>query len=169
MKYSRFLLLGFSCAAFVWGQATVENAVGAGAATGAAAGAKGAGQAVGGVFGAVSNILNQAPKPAGASGPATVTSTTTVVTAPSQAKAVSVPSRPVDPAEINTGMTRDELLNRFGEPATRTSQFRRSQMIDTFWYATTNKDELIVSLADGKVTSAVLASQRKSAAAPVRR
>jgi len=169
MKYSRFLLLGFSCAAFTWGQATVESAVGAGAATGAAAGAKGAGQAAGGVFGAVSNILNQASKPTGPSDPSAGTSTTTVVSAPSQAKAVSVPSKTVDPAEIKAGMTRDELLNRFGEPATRTSQFRHSQMIDTLWYATPNKDELIVSLADGKVVSAVLASQRKRAEASVRK
>jgi|SRR5689334_12947591 len=171
MKYCRFLLLGFSCAAFTCGQATVESAVGAGAATGAAAGAKGAGQAVGGVFGAVGNILNQASKPGepGAS-KSTVTSTTTVVTAPSENKGVSVPSKPVDPAEIKVGMTRDELLNRFGEPATRTSTFRQSRMVDTFWYATANKDELIVGLMDGKVVSAVLASQRnKRAAAPVRR
>jgi hypothetical protein len=171
MKYCRFLLLGFSCAAFTWGQATVENAVGAGAATGAAAGAKGAGQAVGGVFGAVGNILNRASKPADAGNPGnSVNSTATVVTAPSENKAVSVPSKPVDPAEIKSGMTRDELLNRFGEPATRTSQFRQSKMVDTFWYATANKDELIVSLTDGKVVSAVLASQRnKRAAAPARR
>ena len=58
-------------------------------------------------------------------------------------------------------MDRDQLLARFGEPATRTSQFRRSHMIDTFWYASTGKDELIVSLTDGKVVSTVLASQKK--------
>ena len=171
MKYCRFLLLGVSCAGFTWGQAAVEHAVGTGAATGAAAGAKGAGQAVGGVFGAVSNILNQASKPGDPSDSKNaVTSTTTVVTAPSETKAASVPSRPVDPSEIKAGMSRDDLLNRFGEPATRTSQFRRSQMMDTFWYATANKDELIVSLTDGKVVSSVLASQRnKRAAAPARR
>ena len=170
MKYSRLLLLGFSCAAFTWGQAIVEAGVAAGAATGAAAGAKGAGQAVGGVFGAVGNILNQASKPTDATNPQAVTSTNTVVTTPSQAKAASVPSKPVDPAEMKAGMSRDELLNRFGEPATRTSQFRQSKMVDTFWYATANKDELIVSLLDGKVVSAVLASQRnKRAATPVRR
>ena len=171
MKYSRLFLLGLSCAAFTWGQATVEAGVATGAATGAAAGAKGAGQAVGGVFGAVGNILNQASKPTDATGPQpAVASTNTVVTTPSQAKAASVPSKPVDPPEIKAGMSRDELLNRFGEPATRTSQFRQSKMVDTFWYATTNKDELIVSLVDGKVVSTVLASQRnKRAAAPVRR
>ena len=58
-------------------------------------------------------------------------------------------------------MERDEVINRFGEPATRTSQIRRSQMMDTFWYKTESKDELIVSLTDGKVVSTVLASQRK--------
>jgi hypothetical protein len=34
-------------------------------------------------------------------------------------------------------------------------------MIDTLWYNTTTKDELIVTLTDGKVVSTVLGSQRK--------
>jgi hypothetical protein len=160
MKYFAFFVVGFACAAVTWGQATVETAVGTGAATGAAAGAKGAGKAVGGVFGAVSNILNQAPKPGGAVAPSTGASSTISVT-PSTAKVESVLTKPIDPSQVTIGMDRDQLLSRFGEPATRVSQIRRSRMIDTFWYATKNKDELIVSLTDGKVVSTVLASQRK--------
>jgi hypothetical protein len=160
MKSFAFFVVGFACAAVTWGQATVETAVGAGAATGAASGAKGAGQAVGGVFGAVSNVLKQAPKSDGAAAPSTGASSTISVT-PSTAKVESVLTKPIDPSEVTIGMDRDQLLTRFGEPATRVSQIRRSRMIDTFWYATSNKDELIVSLTDGKVVSTVLASQRK--------
>jgi hypothetical protein len=165
MKFVAFFIVGFACAA--WGQATVETAVGAGASAGAAAGAKGAGQAVGGVFGAVSKVLDQAGKsepgapaaaaPSGASG------------APGTVKTRSVAIKPIDPSQVTLGMDRDELLNRFGEPATRTMQIRRSQMIDTFWYNTTAKDELIISLTDGKVASTVLASQRKGKVASARR
>jgi hypothetical protein len=83
--------------------------------------------------------------------------------------AASIVTKPIDPTQVAIGMERDEVLNRFGEPATRTSQIRRSQMLDTFWYKT-EKDELIVSLTDGKVVSTVLASQRKrSSVASTRR
>jgi hypothetical protein len=140
------------------GQAAVEYTVGAGASTGAAAGAKGAGQAVGGVFGALSKTLDQAPK---AGAPAAASSSTSTSAPAASAKTASVLTRPIDPAQVAIGMERDEMISRFGEPATRTSQIRRAQMVDTFWYRTQGKDELIVTLNDGKVVSTVLASQRK--------
>jgi len=158
MKLLGFLVVGFACTAVTFGQAAVEYSVGTGAATGAAAGAKGAGQAVGGVFGAVGQILNQAPK---SGAPAAVASSTTATATGTAPKTGSIPTKPIDPSQVTVGMDRNELLERFGEPATRTSQTRRSQMLDTFWYQTITKDELIVSLADGKVVSTVLASQRK--------
>jgi hypothetical protein len=164
MKSFGFLVIVFACAAISWGQAAVEYTVGAGAATGAAAGAKGAGQAVGGVFGAVTQTLNKA-NPSGGSGasapPPAPASSISSVTPGGTAKAASVVSKPIDPSQVTVGMDRNDLLARFGEPSTRTSQIRRSQMLDTFWYPTTTKDELIVSLTDGKVVSTVLASQRK--------
>ena len=158
MKLLGFLVVGFACAAVTFGQAAVEYSVGAGAATGAAAGAKGAGQAVGGVFGALSQVASQAPK---AAAPAAAASSTTAAAPVVAGKTGSVLTKPIDPSQVTVGMDRNELLDRFGEPATRTSQTRRSQMLDTFWYQTITKDELIVSLADGKVVSTVLASQRK--------
>ena len=158
MKSLGFVLVWTACAAISWGQAAVETAVGAGASTGAAAGAKGAGQAVGGVFGALSKTLDQAPKASGTNSTGSSPATSTPST---PAKAAAIVTKPIDPAQVTIGMERDEVLNRFGEPATRTSQIRRSQMMDTFWYKTESKDELIVSLTDGKVISAVLASQRK--------
>ena len=155
MKSLGFVLVWTACAAISSGQAAVETAVGAGASTGAAAGAKGAGQAVGGVFGALSKTLDQAPKASGTNSTGGSPATST------PAKAAAIVTKPIDPAQVTIGMERDEVLNRFGEPATRTSQIRRSQMMDTFWYKTESKDELIVSLTDGKVVSTVLASQRK--------
>lgn len=170
MKSFGFFVIGCACAALTWGQAAAEYTVGAGAATGAAAGAKGAGQAVGGVFGAVTQTLNKAGKSGAPGTTAAAPSSTISVVSASPAKTASVATRPIDPSQVAVGMDRDELLTRFGEPATRTSQIRRSRMIDTFWYQTTSKDELIVSLTDGKVVSAVLASQRKrSQTASVRR
>ena len=159
MKSLGFVLVWTACTAISWGQAVVESAVAAGASTGAAAGAKGAGQAVGGVFGALSKTLEQAPKASGTN-PAAASPAGTPTTA---AKATSIVTKPIDPTQVTIGMERDEVLSRFGEPATRTSQIRRSQMLDTFWYKT-EKDELIVSLTDGKVVSTVLASQRKRTA-----
>ena len=161
MKSLGFVLVWTTCAAITWGQAAVESAVGAGASTGAAAGAKGAGQAVGGVFGALSKTLDQAPKASATNSAAVSPAGATTATT---AKAPSIVTKPIDPTQVTIGMERDEVLNRFGEPATRTSQIRRSQMLDTFWYKTESKDELIVSLTDGKVVSTVLASQRKRAA-----
>jgi len=160
MKSLGFVLVWTACVAISWGQAAVEYTVGAGASTGAAAGAKGAGQAVGGVFGALSKTLDQAPKANGTTPAATSPAAGTPATT---AKAASIVTKPIDPTYVTIGMERDEILNRFGEPATRTSQIRRSQMLDTFWYKT-EKDELIVSLIDGKVVSTVLASQRKRTA-----
>jgi hypothetical protein len=164
MKFVAFFIVGFACAA--WGQATVETAVGAGASAGAAAGAKGAGQAVGGVFGAVSKVLDQAGKPAAPDAPA---APSTASGAAGAVKTRSVATTPIDPSQVALGMDRDQLIARFGEPATRTTQIRRSQMIDTFWYNTTAKDELIITLTDGKVASTVLASQRKGKVASARR
>jgi hypothetical protein len=164
MKFVAFFIVGFACAA--WGQATVETAVGAGASAGAAAGAKGAGQAVGGVFGAVSKVLDQAGKPAAPDAPA---APSTASGAAGAVKTRSVATTPIDPSQVALGMDRDQLIARFGEPATRTTQIRRSQMIDTLWYNTTAKDELIISLTDGKVASTVLASQRKGKVASARR
>ncbi|MCU1338780.1 MAG: hypothetical protein JWO19_4361 [Bryobacterales bacterium] len=168
MKSLGFLIIGVACAAITWGQAAVEYAVGAGAATGAAAGAKGAGQAVGGVFGAVTQTLNQAAQPGApvTASSSTASASTSSATPASAAKPGSVATKPIDPAQVALGMNRDELIARFGEPATRTTQIRRSQMLDTFWYNTAAhdtipKDELIVSLTDGKVVSTVLASERK--------
>ena len=160
MKSLGFVLVWTACAAITWGQAAVETAVGAGASSGAAAGAKGAGQAVGGVFGALSKTLDQAPK---ASGTTPAVASPAAATTATTAKAAPIVTKPIDPTQVTIGMERDEVLNRFGEPATRTSQIRRSQMMDTFWYKT-EKDELIVSLTDGKVVSTVLASQRKRTA-----
>jgi len=160
MKSLGFVLVWTACTALTWGQAAVESAVAAGASTGAAAGAKGAGQAVGGVFGALSKTLEQAPKASGTNSAAASPAAGSPITA---AKVTSIVTKPIDPAQVTIGMERDEVLSRFGEPATRTSQIRRSQMLDTFWYKT-EKDELIVSLTDGKVVSTVLASQRKRTA-----
>jgi hypothetical protein len=166
MKSLAFVLAGFACAAITWGQAAVEYSVGAGAATGAAAGAKGVGQSVGGVFGAVTQTLNQAGKPAAPAAPSTSSST---VAAAAAARPAALVSKPIDPSQLTVGMERDDVLSRFGEPATRTSQIRRSQMLDTFWYKTESKDELIVNLVDGKVVSTVLASQRRRTSAQVSR
>jgi len=164
MKSFGFLVVGFACAAITWGQAVAESAVGTGAASGAAAGAKGAGQGVGAVFGALSKTLDQGSKPGA---PATATSSNgsaTSVGAATPRKVASVVIKPIDPSQVTVGMDRNEVLARFGEHSTRTTQIRRSQMLDTFWYPTIAKDELIVRLTDGKVSSAVLASQRNRVA-----
>jgi hypothetical protein len=158
MKLLGFFVVGFACAAVMLGQAAVEYSVGTGAATGAAAGAKGTGQAVGGVFGAVGQALNQAAK---AGAPATAASSKTTVTPAHAANTGPALTKPIDPSQVTVGMDRNQLLERFGEPATSTSEMRHSQLIDTFWYPTSPKDELIVSLVDGKVVSTVLASQRR--------
>jgi hypothetical protein len=168
MKSLGFLVVGFACAAIAWSQAAVEYTVGAGAATGAAAGAKGAGQAVGGVFGAVTQTLNKAGQP-GAPGASAATASSTTSAAPTTSRSRSVATKPINPSDVTVGMDRDEILARFGEPATRTTQIRLSRMIDTFWYSTTTKDELIVSLTDGKVVSTVLASQRRRTVASAAR
>jgi hypothetical protein len=163
MKLLGFFVVGFACAALTYGQAAVEYSVGAGAAAGAAAGAKGTGQAAGGVFGAVGQVLNQAAKagaPAAAA-PSKTAVTPAAVTPGTAAQSAPALPKPIDPSQVTVGMDRNELLTRLGEPTTSTSEMRHSQMIDTFWYPAPPKDELIVSLTDGKVVSTVLASQRR--------
>ena len=129
-------------------QAVVESSVLSGAAAAAATGAKGAGKSAGAVFGRVGQIAGKAPQPAAATPAA---NTAAPAPAASAAKPASAP-KPVDPASVKVGLTRKDLLARCGEPTMSVLGNRRSASAETFWYATTDNDELKVELEAGVVT-----------------
>lgn len=149
----------------VWGQAAVEHTVGTGAAAGATTGARGAGQGIGGVFSGLSKALEKAgdSKSQDTSAPASASSRASVqrVTRTTADAGGNVPaSKPIDPSVVVEGLTQAEVLELCGAPSTSLQQTRGSSLVETLWYPTIDGDELKVEIVDGKVASAVLASQK---------
>jgi hypothetical protein len=152
-------------AALLFGQATVESAIGTAAGAGAAAGAAGVGNAAGGVLGGLSRTLDKAGKaqPGSSSQPAAQSG---ALPLPSAARRENAP-KPIDPAKVAAGMTRAEL-DELGWPSSTVQQSRGGQFVETLWYPANGEGELRVELIDNKVVSARLSSGEYIVAAPAR-
>ncbi len=136
----------------VWAQTMVEYATGA-ARAGAGAGAKGVSKSVGGVFGKVSKTLGSGEKVQGSS--TTGQSKVQEVSQPTDSyTAESTPAkrRTVKPAEVETGMSRAALVQRFGKPLMKTSKMDGADFLEVFYY-TGEDDMTVVTLRDGKVVA----------------
>ena len=156
MKLFAFLLTTLLLAAAAQGQALVEYSIAtAGASTAAAGGAKSVGGSIGGVFNNLNQILNQAGKSSG-NGSKSVrpasNASTILLPAPKQYEK-PVPVKPVNPADVATGLGRAELVERFGPPLVSTTDTTNSQLIERMWYPGTSSAEVEIKLIAGKVAS----------------
>ena len=140
------------CTAFLplclLGQTIIESGLitGSTAATAGASG-KSAGKALGNVFGSVEKTLKSAGKPQSVP-PA----------APVPAAAAEKSPDPVklpDVSQISAGMTREDLLARFGNPSQKMTIPEGSHLTERYRYDV-EKDSVKVILEDGKVKEAIL-------------
>ena len=133
---------------YLSGQTVIETGIIAGStATAAGASGKSAGKALGNVFGSVEKTLKSAGRPQ-----------TVPAAAPAAAAAAEKPPEPVklpDVSQIPTGMTRDDLLTRFGSPSQKITIPEGSHLTERYRYDV-EKDSVKVILEDGKVKEAIL-------------
>lgn len=148
----RFVLLSLGLAGSLAAQAIVERAVTTGTAATASGGAKATGAAIGKTLGNVGGVL------AGAAGASSAAKTSgQIAGAPQAVIAPAVPEKADAPAakvpapdDVKTGMTREELLKSFGEPASKMSMAEGSKLVERFRYS--DKISYVrVVLEDGKV------------------
>ena len=148
-------------------QAVVEAAILGSAAGAAAPGAKGAGAASAGVFEAVRKALAGATQAAqgGTTGtsPQSSSSATVITLDPPSAKAKAA-VQPKDVSGITVGLTREELLERFGPPALKTSESNSDGSVETYTYMQSKTDSVIVTLRGGVVSSKTEAPRSKQVA-----
>ena len=160
MYLFRSLTLTVACAIGASGQAVVEHAIGTAAAAAASSGAQGAGQAAGGVFGSLTKVLEKSTSSSEKSSQSA--SRASIQTpAPTASRPKAPASRIIDSSMVVAGLTRAEIFELCGAPTSAVQRTRSGSVIETLWYKTTNGDELEVQIVDGKVASAILASEKK--------
>ena len=130
------------------GQTIIESGLVTGS-TAATAGASGksAGKALGNVFGSVEKTLKSAGKPQSVPVAAPVP--------PAAAEKSPEPVKLPDVSQISAGMTREDLLARFGNPSQKMTIPEGSHLTERYRYDV-EKDSVKVILEDGKVKEAVL-------------
>ena len=144
----RFFLLCLSLAGTMAGQAIVERAVTSGAAASASGGIKATGSAIGKTLGRAGGVLAGA---AGAGSEASGSSSpgSQAVIAP-VVKSDAPPAKVPAPDDVKAGMSREELLKSFGEPASKMSMAEDGKLVERFRYS--DKVSYVrVILEDGKV------------------
>lgn len=139
---TRFALLfaAFGAVRILSGQAMIEYSLGVSRAAGSAAGMSAAGKAIGDALGKATGTLNQA-----------AAQSSTVIVLPSQTSQEGAARKFIapDPALVKLGMTREELVAKFGEPAMKVQGVENSE---TWWYGS-DPGTVTVKLNDGKVAS----------------
>ncbi|MEK7409387.1 MAG: hypothetical protein AAB225_30345 [Acidobacteriota bacterium] len=138
-------------------QTVVEHAVIGAAGAKAAAAAAGVGKAAGSILEGVRRQLQSAAKP-GAQ--VAVPAGMAAEPAPKPAPAIEY----ADPAGITVGLERAELLRKFGEPSMKTAA---SDGAETWFYTPPNRDGIVATLCDGKVTAVSPAPKPKQETAAV--
>jgi hypothetical protein len=124
-------------------QDVLEHAAATANAT-SATGMRSAGKGAASVLDKVAKTLDQAAAPS--SGEAT----TVVLPARGQKREPAAKAAAPDPALIASGMDREELVRKFGQPAMKTSGSEDSAAVETGWYGC-DPDTVAVRLVDGKV------------------
>lgn len=141
------VLAGFEANAFA--QATVEGAAGAAAAATGSAPARNVGKSMSGIADQLAGALKGAPGAGGtqaATARETARTTTTVgTTLPAPKPAAKLE----DPATIETGMTDEEVLRRFGPPNLRITE---DSGISSLLYSG-KSGKVRVQIQDGKVSA----------------
>ncbi len=137
-------LLMLACSAGA--QDLVEYTAGTAKAT-AATGMKGVGKGAGAALEKAIKTLDKAV-PTGSSG----STSAVVLTSKAGKSEPAVKLTSPDPALIAVGMTPDELVRKFGEPAMKASGTKESDAGETWWYGS-GTDTVTITLLDGKVRS----------------
>ena len=154
-----WFLIGASCAIAACGQTVVEHSAASAGATAATGSMSGAGKSMGGVFRGLSETIdksrsaNQGETPPATPRSAQPKPSQKPVSARESKQALKpVPAAtPIDPSQLTTGLERNELIKRFGEPAMRLSESNGSQLVERFWYNATAQDQIEIIVIDGKV------------------
>jgi hypothetical protein len=159
MKRLLLVVLGAAVAAFP--QAMVEYSLGTATSTAGASATKRTGKAA-------TSVLEKAAKALGA--PAARgrgRSSSLIVLPPGSAAQEEKPVKftAPDPTQIHKGMTTEELVAKFGEPAMRVSGSENTA--ETWWYGT-GEEELTLKLLDGKVTAVIPPAKKAAAQAPAK-
>jgi len=147
-------------------QAVVEHsAVTAAGAAGAAA-AKGVGKSAGSILGSVEKLARDGAKTGTATAPAASRPAGSIVvsTRPAKPERVASCADGAVPSAIAIGLTRKDLLRKFGEPCMKITKSQGSLLIETYWYTPANRDGLIVTLREGKVTAVSPAPSQQTTA-----
>jgi hypothetical protein len=137
-------LFAFGALMPVLAQAIVERAIiGAGSST-AAAGVKGVGGATAGVFDALKKTLDGAKNQDQPAKPS-----------PVQKAIVELPAamQPKDVSGISIGLTREEVINKYGQPALKTTEPGHDVLVENYTYLQTKGESAIVTLRDGVVSA----------------
>jgi hypothetical protein len=149
----------------VFSQAVVESAI-LGAASGTAAtGVKGAGAATAGVFEALRKTLNSVNGASPQAGPATVEASTAATNTVVAAAAISKENRAFEPKDLSgvvVGKTRQELVDKYGQPALKTTETNDEHFIERYTYMQTKNDTVVVELRAGVVSKVELKPSKAS-------
>lgn len=156
MRTALFLL----CTGALCGQAMVEYSLGVGrSAAGAAAVGKKTARSTEAVFAGSAKGMDRAARaprsaparPAPARGGRTDSRVHVLPPAPPKPLTPALP--PPDPGQISSGLDRQDLLQRFGPPAMKTTKMEGPLVLETYWYMAAGRDAVVVTLRDGKVAA----------------
>ncbi|MBM3748203.1 MAG: hypothetical protein FJW34_20665 [Acidobacteria bacterium] len=144
----------------VSGQAMIEYTLGVGRAAATAPAMKKAGEASAKTFEKLGQMLEQ-----GGQARAGVTSSrSTIPLAPEAPKRVG-PF--LDPLTLTAGLTREELLNRYGDPVMKTTGGVGTLAGETYWYRTPTGEHILAEVREGQVAAVSTEAQRKQASSAV--
>ena len=167
-KYSVWVILSLAgLPGFLMGQAIVEHATISGGVATVGSSAKSAARVIDGALKNLNNTLDTAAKKAHpATAPADSSSARralTPVASPARQPSASLPKIEYeDPAGIKAGMSYDELLRRFGEPAMKVSSGSGEE---TLYYSRKDgQGQIPVRVSNGRVLSADADGKPESAA-----
>ena len=151
----------------IFGQAIVESAIAGAASSAAAPAAKGVGAASAGVFEALRKTLARGTQPvpeaptveAGerAASKGSIVSSLPGVERPSPEALRAM--EPKDVSGIAVGLTRKELVEKYGQPALKTTQPTGGELVETYTYMQSKSDSVVVTLRDGIVAEKAVAAK----------
>jgi hypothetical protein len=160
MKRLFLVVLGAAVAAFP--QAMVEYSLGTANSTAGASASKRAGKAAARVFEKAAKTPGRAAaRGRGRSSPALIV----LPPAPAAENEKPVKFTAPDPAQVRVGMTAEELVAKFGEPAAKVTGSENGA--ESWWYGT-GAEELTLKLLGGKVTAVIPPPKPAAAKAPAK-
>ena len=166
MRQFTFLLL-IVLPSSLFGQANVESAIAGAASSAAAPAAKGAGAAAKGVFESLRKTLAGANQGAPNAGQATAEEAKQqdsrgISDVPAVQSASPGDLRAVEPKDLSgiaVGMTRSELIEKYGPPALKTTESMDNDLVETYTYMQSKGAAVVLTLRNDKVASKSVAAK----------